>query len=161
MPSFDVVSEVDIQEVRNAVDQTSREIATRFDFKGTNAKAELAADDKVNLTSETDFQLKQLRDVFESKLIKRGIALGSIEVGSVTTNLNEARQTITLKQGLSPELAKKLSKIIKDAKLKVQTAIQGEQLRVTGKNRDDLQEAIALLKTQKIEQPLQFTNYRD
>lgn len=160
MPSFDTVSEIDIQEVRNAIDQANREITTRFDFKGSNAQFEFS-DNKITLRAPNEFQLKQMLDILETKLVKRGIALGSIEQGAIETNLSQARQTITLKQGIDSELAKKLSRIIKDSKLKVQVAIQGDQLRVTGKNRDDLQDAIALLKTQKIPQPLQFTNFRD
>ena len=161
MPSFDVVSEVDLQEVRNAVDQSNREIGTRFDFKGSDAHVE-QAEEKVTLVAKTDFQVKQMLDIVENKLIKRGIAMGSLAVGNMETSLNQAKQTITIKQGLDSDIAKKLSKAIKDNKMKVQVAIQGEQLRVTGKKRDDLQEVIALLKDQKItQQPLQFTNYRD
>jgi uncharacterized protein YajQ (UPF0234 family) len=160
MPSFDIVSEVDLQEVRNAVDQANREISTRFDFKGTNAKIE-HTEAKINLTAQNEFQLKQMLDILEAKLIKRGIGIGSLTVGKINTNLNEARQEVTIKQGIDSELAKKLVKIIKDSKMKVQTAIQGEQVRVTGKKRDDLQEAIALVRQQKIELPLQFINFRD
>jgi hypothetical protein len=160
MPSFDIVSEVNLQEVRNAVDQANREISTRFDFKGTNAKVE-HTEIKINLTAQNEFQLKQMFDILENKLIKRGIGVGSLTIGKVNTNLNEARQEITIKQGIDSELAKKLVKIIKDSKMKVQTAIQGEQVRVTGKKRDDLQEVIALVRQQKIELPLQFTNFRD
>lgn len=160
MPSFDIVSEVNLQEVRNAVDQANREISTRFDFKGTNAKIE-HTEAKMNLTAQNEFQLKQMLDILENKLIKRGIGIGSLTIGKVNTNLNEARQEITIKQGIDSELAKKLVKIIKDSKMKVQTAIQGEQVRVTGKKRDDLQEAIALIRQQNIELPLQFTNFRD
>jgi len=160
MPSFDIVSEVDLQEVRNAVDQAQREVSTRFDFKDTNAKVE-QAETKINLTAQNEFQLKQVLDILENKLIKRGIGIGSLTIGKINTNLNEARQEITIKQGIDSDLAKKLVKIIKDSKMKVQTAIQGEQVRVTGKKRDDLQEAIALVRQQKIELPLQFTNFRD
>lgn len=160
MPSFDTVSEVNVQEVRNAVDQANREVGTRFDFKDSNAKYEYT-DEKIMLTAQSEFQLQQMRDILETKFSKRGIAPGSIEVGKVETNLKEARQTITIKQGIETELAKQLVKAIKGSKLKVQAAIQGDQVRVTGKNRDDLQEAIALLKAQKITLPLQFTNFRD
>lgn len=161
MPSFDIVSEVDNQEVRNAVDQANREVNTRFDFKGTDAHYELA-EEKVTLIGQTDFQLKQMLDILENKLIKRGIALGSIEVGKIETNLKEAKQIITIKQGIDSELAKKISKLIKESKIKVQVAIQGDQLRVTGKKRDDLQEVIALLRQQQqITLPLQFTNFRE
>jgi uncharacterized protein YajQ (UPF0234 family) len=160
MPSFDIVSEVDLQEVRNAVDQASREIGTRFDFKGSNAKIDLA-DTKINATAQNEFQLKQMQDILENKLIKRGISIGSLTIGKIQANLNEARQEIIIKQGIESELAKKIVKIIKDSKAKVQTAIQGEQVRITGKKRDDLQEIIALMRQQKIELPLQFTNFRD
>jgi uncharacterized protein YajQ (UPF0234 family) len=160
MPSFDIVSEVDKQEIRNAVDQSNREVDTRFDFKGTGAKYELA-ENKITLRAQTEFQLKQMNDILENKFIKRGIGIGSLEIGKVETNLSEARQTITVKQGIDPELAKKLIRIIKDSKMKVQTAIQGEQVRVTGKKRDDLQEAIALIREQKIALPLQYVNFRD
>jgi len=160
MPSFDVVSEVDLQEIRNAVDQANREVNTRFDFKGSDAIFELA-EEKITLRSKNDFQIKQMLEILENKLIKRGIAIGSIEPGTIETNLNEARQVIKIKQGIDAELAKKLSKAIKESKMKVQVAIQGDQLRVTGKKRDDLQEAIALLKTQKISLPLQYVNFRD
>lgn len=161
MPSFDVVSEVDVQEARNAVDQANREVNTRFDFKGTNASYEFA-ENKVTLVGQTDFQLKQMLDILENKLIKRGIALGSIEIGTIETNIKEAKQIITIKQGIDSELAKKLSKIVKESKIKVQVAIQGEQLRITGKKRDDLQEVITLLRAQQqITLPLQFTNFRD
>lgn len=160
MPSFDVVSEVDLQEVRNAVDQANREVTTRFDFKDSGAKFEHTAE-KISLTAQTEFQIKQMLEILENKLVKRGVAIGSLEIGTVETNLKEARLSVTLKQGIDAELAKKLSKIIKESKLKTQVAIQGDQLRVTGKKRDDLQETIALLKAQKISQPLQFTNFRD
>ena len=160
MPSFDIVSEVNLQEVRNAVDQANREISTRFDFKGTNAKIE-HTEKKIDLTAQNEFQLKQMLDILQNKLIKRGVGIGSLTIGKINTNLNEARQEVTIKQGIDSELAKKIVKIIKDSKMKVQTAIQGEQVRVTGKKRDDLQEVIALMRQQKIELPLQYTNFRD
>lgn len=160
MPSFDVVSEVNMQEVRNAVDQANREVSTRFDFKGTGAEFELK-EEAILLRAQTEFQLKQMLDIVQNKLIKRGIALGSLEMEAIETTLNQARQTIKVKQGIEVTLAKNIVKIIKDSKLKVQAAIQGEQVRVTGKNRDDLQQAIALLRDQKISLPLQFTNFRD
>lgn len=160
MPSFDVVSEVNLQEARNAVDQANREVDTRFDFKGSDAKFELT-EEKINLRAQSEFQVKQMSEILQAKLIKRGIAIDSLEMGPIETTLKEARQTITIKQGIESDLAKKLSKAIKESKLKVQVAIQGDQLRVTGKKRDDLQEAIVLLKAQKISLPLQFTNFRD
>lgn len=160
MPSFDVVSEVNMQEARNAVDQSNREVGTRFDFKGTDANYELQ-ETKITARAKTEFQIQQMLDILQSKLIKRGIAIGSLEIGKVETTINEARQTVTIKQGIGIELAKQLVKEIKNSKLKVQAAIQGDQIRVTGKKRDDLQEAIAMLRTQKISLPLQFTNFRD
>lgn len=160
MPSFDVVSEVDLQEARNAVDQANREVDTRFDFKGMEAKYELQ-NDKITLKAKNDFQVKQMLGILETKLIKRGVPITCLDQGKIDIALHESRQVVTIKQGIDSETAKKLSKTIKDSKMKVQVAIQGEQLRVTGKKRDDLQEAIALLKTQKINIPLQFVNFRD
>lgn len=160
MPSFDIVSEVNMQEARNGVDQANREVSTRFDFKGSGAEFELK-DQTITLRAQNEFQLQQMLDILKAKLIKRGIALGSLKIGNVATTLSEARQTVEVKQGIEMELAKEIVKNIKNSKLKVQAAIQGDQIRVTGKKRDDLQEAIAMLRTQKIELPLQFTNFRD
>jgi uncharacterized protein YajQ (UPF0234 family) len=160
MPSFDVVSEVNLHEALNAVDQANREVSTRFDFKGTDARFELV-DDKITLHAQNEFQLKQMLTILETKLVKRGIPIGNLETGEILTNLSEARQTFTIKQGIESELAKQLVKVIKGSKLKVQAAIQGEQIRVSGKNRDDLQATIALIREQKISLPLQFTNFRD
>lgn len=160
MPSFDVVSEVNMQEARNAVDQANREVSTRFDFKDADAKFELK-ENNIALKAKTEFQLQQMLDILQNKLIKRGISVGSLEIGKVESSLHEARQTTTIKQGIEVELAKQLVKEIKNSKLKVQAAIQGDQIRVNGKKRDDLQDAIALLKAQKIALPLQFTNFRD
>jgi len=160
MPSFDVVSEVDMHEVTNAVDQANREVTTRFDFKGTNAKFELK-ENVVTLRAQADFQVKQMLDILELKLSKRGIDIKAMDVGKLEVALNEARQTVTVKQGIEQATAKKIIKLIKDNKLKVQTAIQGEQVRVTGKKRDDLQDAIALLRESKLDLPLQYVNFRD
>jgi cyclic-di-GMP-binding protein len=160
MPSFDVVSEVNMQEAVNAVDQANREVSTRYDFKGTNATYELAKD-VITLTAQNDFQLKQMMDILENKLIKRGIAVGSLKIGNPQINLNQARQLVTIKQGIETELAKEIVKLIKGSKLKVQTSIQGDQVRVTGAKRDDLQTVIAFLREQKIDLPLQFINFRD
>ena len=160
MPSFDIVSELDMQEVTNAVDQANREIANRFDFKGTNASFE-QKDNVVIMTAEADFQLKQLWDILENKLIKRGIDVACADMGKPEINVAEARQQVTLRQGLESAETKKLVKMIKDAKLKVQASIQGEQVRVNGKKRDDLQSVIAMLKEAKFDMPLQFTNFRD
>lgn len=160
MPSFDIVSEVNLQEIRNAVDQASREVDTRFDFKGSNAKFEHNKE-TINLTAQNAFQLKQMLDILEVRLSKRGIAMGSLKIAEPETSLNQARQAITVLQGIDQELAKKIVKVIKESKLKVQAAIQGDQVRVTGKKRDDLQEAIAFIKAQNFTLPLQFTNFRE
>jgi uncharacterized protein YajQ (UPF0234 family) len=160
MPSFDVVSEVDLQEVRNAVDQANREVGTRFDFKGIKANFELA-DDVIKLTTERDFQLRQMMDILRQKLAKRGVDIGSLDLKDPTSSLSAARQEVGLKQGIDTETAKSMIKALKAAKLKVQAQIQGEQLRVSGKNRDDLQEAIAQLREGDWGLPLKFTNFRD
>lgn len=160
MPSFDVVSEVNMQEARNAVDQANREIGTRFDFKGTKSNF-LLNDNTILLQSETEFQLKQMLDILENKLVKRGIALGSLDVGKPESNIKEAKQSITIKQGIDVELAKQLIKNIKNSKVKVQATIHEDKIRISGKKRDDLQETIALLRQEKIQLPLQFNNFRD
>ncbi|OSM04368.1 putative nucleotide-binding protein [Magnetofaba australis IT-1] len=156
-----MVSEVDLQEVDNAVNQASKEIGTRYDFKGS--KSELSRDDKViKILADDDYKLEQVIDVLKTKLVKRKVDPGYLEYGKVEPASGAmVRQEITIKEGVETELAKKIVKAIKTAKLKVQAAIQGEQVRVTGKKRDDLQEAIALIKEQKFEQPLQYTNFRD
>lgn len=160
MPSFDIVSEVDLQEVRNAVDQASREVDTRFDFKGSNARFE---NEKavITLYAENEFQIQQMQEILKNKLIKRGISVGTLKMDDPISNLKETRQVVTILQGIDADLARKLVKIIKESKLKVQTAIQGEQIRVTGKKRDDLQDTIALLREAKITLPLQYINFRD
>jgi uncharacterized protein YajQ (UPF0234 family) len=160
MPSFDIVSEVDMHEVTNAVDQTNREINTRFDFKGIDAKVE---QNKAELTliAEADFQIKQIMEMLKAKLIKRGIDISCMEAGDVSETLKQAKQVVTLKQGIDKENSKKLTKLIKDQKMKVQAEIQGEKIRVTGKKRDDLQEAIAMLKKADVGIPLQYNNFRD
>jgi uncharacterized protein YajQ (UPF0234 family) len=160
MPSFDVVSECDIQEVRNAVDQTNREIGTRFDFKGVDAKVELA-DGEIRMTAEQEFQLQQMMDILRQKLVKRGVDLSALDVDEPVTSLNASRQRIGLKQGIDSDTAKRMVKSLKGSKLKVQSQVQGDQLRVTGKNRDDLQTAIAHLKETDWALPLRFTNFRD
>ncbi len=160
MPSFDVVSEVDLQEVRNAVDQANREVGTRFDFKGIKASFELAGD-VIKLASERDFQLRQMMDILRQKLVKRGVDIGSLDLKDPTTSLSAARQEVGLKQGIDTETAKSMIKALKAAKLKVQAQIQGEQLRVSGKNRDDLQEAIAHLREGDWGLPLKYINFRD
>ena len=160
MPSFDVVSEFDAHEARNAVDQANREVSTRFDFKGSNSKYEIDGA-LITLTSQSDFQLQQMLDILRQKLAKRGIDVGCMDPQDPETSLNQARQKVLLRQGIETELAKRLVKAIKASKLKVQAAIQGDKLRITGKKRDDLQAAIALLKDQDIGLPLQYENFRD
>ena len=160
MPSFDVVSEVDTHELTNAVDQANRELSTRFDFKGVEAKFEL--DDKViNQSAPSEFQLEQMTQILRQRLIARQIDTRCLEFGSIETNLAGARQKITVQQGIEQKLAKKIVAAIKDAKLKVEAQINGDKLRVNGKKRDDLQTAIALLKSGDFERPLQFENFRD
>lgn len=160
MPSFDIVSELNAHEVANAIDQANREVSTRFDFKGTNAKLELK-EYVVTLTAQADFQLKQMMDIARLKLSKRGIDVACMKIDDPVVTGSTAKQTVTLREGIETELGKKIQRLIKDSKLKVQAAIQDKQVRVTGKSRDDLQEAIALVRGAKLEMPLQFTNFRD
>ncbi|OZI45925.1 YajQ family cyclic di-GMP-binding protein [Bordetella genomosp. 5] len=160
MPSFDVVSEVDKHELSNAVDQANRELATRFDFKGTDAKFELD-DSVITQVAPSAFQLKQMIEILRGRLSARGIDVRCMDVADPLENLGGARQKITIKQGIEQAVSKKLIAAIKAAKLKVETQINGEKLRVTGKKRDDLQTAIALLKKTDVELPLQFDNFRD
>ena len=160
MPSFDIVSEFDKHEVKNAVDQASKEVDTRFDFKGTDSSFELT-DEKIVMISESAFQLQQMFSVVCAKLSRRGVDIACLDVGEPKGSGKQMRQEITLKQGLDTPMAKKIIKLIKDKKLKVQAAIQGEQIRVTGKKRDDLQEVIQMLREEKLEMPLQFENFRD
>jgi len=160
MPTFDIVSEINPHEATNAVDQANREVATRFDFKGSGARYE-QEECIITLHAEVEFQLQQMLDILQAKLAKRGIDLGCLKVDEPQTALKQARQTVTLRQGIDADLAKKIVRLIKDSKLKVQAAIQGEKIRVTGKKRDDLQEAIALLRQTPLDLPLQFDNFRD
>ncbi len=160
MPSFDVVSEIDLQEVRNAVDQSSREIGTRFDFKGIDASFELT-ECQIQLVGEQEFHLQQMMDILRQKLVKRKIDLDCLDPQEPVSTLNAARQVVNLKQGVDSDTAKRMVKAIKSSKLKVQAQIQGEQLRVTGKKRDDLQAVISLLRDEDWGLPLQFTNFRD
>ncbi|KMJ52800.1 nucleotide-binding protein [Vogesella sp. EB] len=161
MPSFDTVSEVDTVEVRNAVDQTSKEVATRYDFKGTSASLELK-EKVITLHGDAEFQIQQIMDILLGKLAKRGIDVRCLEYGDVKqVGGNKATQTVTVKEGIETELAKKIVKLIKDAKLKVQASIQGEAVRVTGAKRDDLQAVMALLRKEVTDFPLQFNNFRD
>ena len=160
MPSFDVVSEIDQHEAVNAVDQANREVGTRFDFKGSDANFELK-ESVITMTAQAEFQLKQMLDVLQIKLSKRGIDITCLKVDPPQVAGKEARQLVTLRQGLDAPLAKKVVQAIKDSKLKVQASIQGEQVRITGKKRDDLQDVMALLRGGKFELPLQFNNFRD
>jgi uncharacterized protein YajQ (UPF0234 family) len=160
MPSFDVVSEVDMQEVTNAVDQANREVRTRFDFKGTDSSftREGAA---ITLKSESEFQLKQMLDILQTKLSRRGVDIACLAIATPELAGKEARQVVTVRQGLETELGRKIVKMVKESKLKVQGAIQGEKVRVTGKKRDDLQTVIATLREAKFDMPLQYVNFRD
>ena len=160
MPSFDIVSEVDSHELTNAVDQANRELGTRFDFKGVDAKFVLE-DQVITQSAPSDFQLKQMNDILRARLIARGIDVRCLEFGDVETNLAGARQKITVKQGIERELAKKIQGSIKDAKLKVDSQINGDKLRVIGKKRDDLQAAMTVLRAGEFALPLQFENFRD
>jgi uncharacterized protein YajQ (UPF0234 family) len=160
MPSFDVVSEFDAHEAGNAVDQANREVSNRFDFKGTGSEYELD-DQIINLKSQTEFQLQQMLDILRQKLAKRGIDVACMKVDPPQISGNEARQLITLRKGIDTPLARELVKKIKASKIKVQAAIQGEKLRVSGKKRDDLQAVIRLLKDADVELPLQYDNFRD
>jgi len=160
MPSFDIVSELNLHEVANAVDQATRELGTRFDFRGVRALYELQ-EAVVTLTAEADFQLKQMLDILKLKLAKRGVDLACIQAEDPLVNIQTAKQVVTLRQGIETEVGKKIQRLIKDSKLKVQAAIQDKQVRVTGKSRDDLQAVMALARGAKLEMPLQFTNFRD
>lgn len=160
MPSFDVVSEIDEHELNNAIDQANREIGNRFDFKGTSARVE-RSEFELTLFADSDFQVKQVDDVLQKKLAARGIDLGCLDMGEIVTSGKEARQTVKVRQGIDKDLARKIVKLIKDSKLKVQAQIQGEQVRVNGKKRDDLQQAIALLRGANLDLPLQYINFRD
>ena len=160
MPSFDIVSEVDKHELTNAVDQANRELSTRFDFKGSDAHFELA-DSVVTQNAPSDFQLKQMLDILRGRLIARSIDIRCLDITDPLINLAGARQTVTIKQGIEQPLAKKIVAAIKAAKLKVETSINGDKLRVTAKKRDDLQTAMQLLRKTDLELPLQFENFRD
>ncbi len=160
MPSFDVVSELNAHEIANAVDQANREISQRFDFKDTGARFELEAF-TVTLHAQVDFQLKQMLEILKLRLSKRGIDLACLDVREPQTTLSSARQDVLLKQGIDAETGKQVIRLLKDSKLKVQGGIQGEKVRVTGKQRDDLQAAIQLLRGAKVSLPLQFNNFRD
>lgn len=160
MPSFDVVSEVDFHEVTNAVDQANREIQTRFDFRGVDAKFE-RKEDVVRITAEADIQLDQMIDILRAKLVKRSIDPRVMDIGDQEHVGKLLHKNIKIQEGIESLLAKKVVKMIKDKKMKVQAAIQGEKVRVTGKKRDDLQQVMSMLKEEEIGTPLQYNNFRD
>jgi hypothetical protein len=161
MPSFDIVSEIDKHELTNAVDQANRELANRFDFRGTDAKVE-QSDKVLTLHADSDFQLDQLQDILRMKLVKRGIEISCLEVKDSVGHGKMRKQDIIVREGIDKDLSRKIVKMIKDSKVKVQAAVQGESVRVTGKKRDDLQQIIALLKgNDAVDMPLQFNNFRD
>ncbi len=161
MPSFDTVCEPNLVEVKNAVENTAKEIGTRFDFKGTSARVELK-DKEITLFGDADFQLTQIDDVLRAKLTKRSVDVRYLDVGDVQKmGGDKVKQVIKVKNGIEAEQAKKITRTIKDSKLKVQAAIQGDAVRVTGAKRDDLQAAMALIKSELTEIPLTFNNFRD
>ena len=160
MPSFDVVSEVNLDEVRNGVNQATREINTRFDFKGKKASFELE-DGQITMKAPDEFQLNQMYDILTSKLASRKVNIRCLQREPVQVNVGDAWQIVIVRRGIETDLERQLVKTVKQAKMKVQVAIQGDRLRVTGKKRDDLQQVIALLKDTKVELPLQYINFRD
>ncbi len=160
MPSFDVVSELDNVETKNAVDNANRDLSTRFDFKNVDAEFTFA-DDVVTMKAEAEFQLQQMQSMLRDACSKRGVDTSALDPQKIDHTGKTFKQTISFKQGIDQALSKKMVKIIKDKKMKVQTSIQGEKLRVTAKKRDDLQAVIALLKNEEFGQPLQFNNFRD
>ena len=160
MPSFDVVSEVDKHALTNAVDQAGKVIISRYDFKGVDARFD-RKEYEITLTADNEYQLDAMLDSLRSSLHKNGIGISCLEVKPVKTAGKQVKRDILVRTGLESELAKKIVKMIKDQKMKVQAAIQGDQLRITGKKRDDLQECIAMLRAADIEMPLQYTNFRD
>ena len=160
MPSFDIGSEVDTHELTNAVDQANRELSTRFDFKGVEASFE-RNENLITQAAPSEFQLQQMTDILRARLAARKIDARCLEFGEIETNVAGARQKITVQQGIGRELAKKIQGTIKDARLKVDSQINGDKLRVTGKKRDDLQAVMALLRGKEFELPLQFDNFRD
>ncbi|MDZ4811097.1 MAG: YajQ family cyclic di-GMP-binding protein [Pseudomonadota bacterium] len=160
MPSFDIVSKIDKHELTNAVDQANRELVTRFDFKGTDARFELA-DPVITQFAPSEFQLKQMLDILRARLIARSIDAKCLDLADPEVNLAGARQKVTVKQGIEQVLAKKIVATIKEAKLKAEAQINGDKLRVSSKKRDDLQTVMALLRAGEFELPLQFENFRD
>ncbi len=160
MPSFDIVSELDSVETKNAVDNANRQLSTRFDFKGVDASFEFV-EETVVIKAESEFQLQQMQSILRDACSKRGVDTSALDARGIDRTGKTSKQIIGFKQGIEQSIAKKMIKLIKDKKLKVQTAIQGDKLRVTGKKRDDLQAVMALLKAEDFGQPLQFNNFRD
>ncbi len=160
MPSFDVVSEIDHHELKNALDQANREIGTRYDFKGSNSRIEQTGND-LSLEAESEFQIKQMIPILKEKMSKREIDVDCLEFADIVEMNKRARQQVSIQEGLDKDLARKMVKLIKDSKIKVQAAIQGDQLRINGKKRDDLQQVMQLLRDAKLGIPLQFNNFRD
>jgi cyclic-di-GMP-binding protein len=161
MPSFDIVSEIDKHELTNAVDQANREIGNRFDFRGTDARVE-QSDKVLIIHADSDFQLEQVLDILRLKLVKRSIEVSCLEVKDSVGNGKMRKQDVIVREGIDKDLSRKIVKMIKDSKAKVQSAIQGESVRVTGKKRDDLQGVMALLRdNENVDMPLQFNNFRD
>jgi uncharacterized protein YajQ (UPF0234 family) len=160
MPSFDIVSEIDMHEVGNAVDQTNRELDTRFDFKGSGARVE-RADAVLSLHAENEFQTRQMLDILHKKMTKRGIDIDALSEGEIETSGSRAKLDITLRQGIDQDSARKIIKLIKESKIRVQSSIQGDKVRVSGKKRDELQEVIRLLREANTGLPLQYINFRD
>jgi cyclic-di-GMP-binding protein len=160
MPSFDVVSELEVHEVANAVDQANRELSQRFDFKDSGARYELA-DFVVTLHAQVDFQLKQMLDILKLRLSKRGVDIACLEVKEPQTSLSAAHQEVILRHGIDLETGKKIARLIKDSKLKVQASLQGNKVRIAAKQRDELQAAIQFLRKAGVAMPLQFDNFRD
>lgn len=161
MPSFDIVSEVDMHEVNNAISQANREVDTRFDFKGVDAKFSVTEESEVMVSAEVDFQIRQMLEILRAKLVKRGVDIKSFVEGEVETTGQKAVMRVKIQQGIDSEIARKIVKKVKETKIKVQTAIQGDKLRVSGKKRDDLQNVMSLLKESNLGIPLQYNNFRD
>ncbi len=160
MPSFDTVSEVDHHELSNAIDQANREIGTRYDFKGSGARIE-QTDNQLSLIAESEFQIKQMMPILKEKMSKRGIDVSCLEFSDIVEMNKRASQQVLVREGLDQDLARKIVRLIKDSKIKVQVAIQGDQVRVSGKKRDNLQQIMQLLREANLGIPLQFNNFRD
>ena len=161
MPSFDIVSEVDMHEVNNAISQANREVDTRFDFKGVDAKFAVTEESEVMVSAEVDFQIRQMLEILRAKLVKRGVDIKSFVEGEVETTGQKAVMRVKIQQGIDSEIARKIVKKVRETKIKVQTAIQGDKLRVSGKKRDDLQNVMSVLKESNLGIPLQYNNFRD